>query len=510
MRLSFLLPFFTLFALTTAKYHIYHKPELIGRACKTALFRTAIFCVGENSYSLKCQCSNIDAMGSYLYCGYENSHGESTISGFENWFLAQCPNSTVEEMRQVYANVSNYIVDVSTIPNFNKSVPVHVPVRYKSKIYNVALRSGKAFYGNFGDSVYMGAGLMGYWAVIILCGAIVNFTSKFAPNLLLSTNKRFGNSSFVRLYRKHISVPATFRFSHTNNVFLGGLLPTRLESLIILGYFALNVAFECARIYYVANNTIFSSRSTQLSRIVGDRSGIISLFLMCLTFLFGGRNNFLIWLTGWKQSTFMTYHKWIARMLIIVVVLHSIAMLIYACIGQAFSYWILQDWYRWGCVATVAGAIIFIQAISWLRVNYYETFLCIHIVMAVFFLVGTWGHIDIFDENQWTSAAIAVWVFDRFVRIVRLSFFGIRTAKATVISNETLEITVPKHNWWPTFPGAFGYVHFMRTSLFWQSHPLTFVDTDGEHIKFFIKVKNGATKSIYKYLICLLYTSRCV
>ena len=313
---------------------------------------------------------------------------------------------------------------------------------------------------------------------------------------------------------------------------------------MIFVFFALNIILESVKYSYVAHNYLLrGGKGAQLSFYIAVRTGVVSMFLMCLTFLFGGRNNFMIWLTGWKQSTFMTYHKWVARTLILTVVVHSLGFLRYLAIKKVLDLYLTLDWYIWGCVATVACSIMWIQAFSWLRVHFYEAFLYLHIIMAVFFLVGTWKHVDWFGYTQWCYATAAVWGFDRFVRLVRIIHFGIRTAKVTVVSDETLEIVVPKHNWWPTFPGAFGYVYFMRTSLFWQSHPFCFVDSDENHIKFFVKVKNGATKSIYKYLMtqpnysckmkiavegpygdhkpvatydqvllysCLLYTSRCV
>jgi hypothetical protein len=45
---------------------------------------------------------------------------------------------------------------------------------------------------------------------------------------------------------------------------------------------------------------------------------------MSIAILFVGRNNLLIALTGWSQMTFMTLHRWTARVAALQAVVHSI------------------------------------------------------------------------------------------------------------------------------------------------------------------------------------------
>ncbi|KAK7687409.1 hypothetical protein QCA50_009274 [Cerrena zonata] len=62
--------------------------------------------------------------------------------------------------------------------------------------------------------------------------------------------------------------------------------------------------------------------------------------------------------------------------------------------------------------------------------------------MAIFFVVGVWHHAGSADQGyiQWSYASVAIWAFDRFVRILRLISFGVKKANVTLIADETLKV----------------------------------------------------------------------
>lgn len=63
----------------------------------------------------------------------------------------------------------------------------------------------------------------------------------------------------------------------------------------------------------------------QYSRYVADRTGIISLANMPLIWLFGTRNNALLWVTGWDFATYSNFHRWVARIATVQAAVHSVA-----------------------------------------------------------------------------------------------------------------------------------------------------------------------------------------
>lgn len=238
---------------------------------------------------------------------------------------------------------------------------------------------------------------------------------------------------------------------------------------------------------------------------MGDRTGVISSIIAPLLIVLAGRNNALLWLTGWHYATFVTYHKWVARVLVALVVVHAI------CFSISF-----QSTYRmnmaknnivWGTVGTVSGGLLLGLLLMQLRRRWYEVFLAIHIALAALFIAGAWIHVNEMGYVWFYYASVAVWVFDRVVRIVRLVGFGCPKSEVTLLANETLRIVVPKPKYWLITPGGHAFVHFMRPSCFWQSHPFTFTSMRADEssgskdsVVLYCKVKGGITHGLYQYL----------
>lgn len=67
-----------------------------------------------------------------------------------------------------------------------------------------------------------------------------------------------------------------------------------------------------------------TSSAQQILGIVTDRAGVLAVANMPILWLFGGRNNILLWMTGWNFATYNSFHRWISRVVIIQVIIHSI------------------------------------------------------------------------------------------------------------------------------------------------------------------------------------------
>lgn len=65
------------------------------------------------------------------------------------------------------------------------------------------------------------------------------------------------------------------------------------------------------------------------TKLIADRSGVLALWNMPIFFLLAGRNDFLVWLTGWPYGTFHVFHKWIARVSALMAMVHSVAYAVY-------------------------------------------------------------------------------------------------------------------------------------------------------------------------------------
>lgn len=343
---------------------------------------------------------------------------------------------------------------------------------------------------------------MGYWALLVLISALENFGSRYNPNAILAIKKWLNQWKLTRWLRCHVSLPALLNGQHTRTNRLMGVIPTRFESIILFCYFVLVVIGESVNYEVIQHNVYWPNKRDQVSRYIGDRSAIIAMFIIIPTYLFAGRNNILLWLTGWKQSTFYIFHKWLARTAIASSLVHTFAMLLNVYWCHTIHRRKYTQYWRWGSVAMVAGAVMLFQSLPFIRSHWYELFLYGHIILALFFLIGVWIHLHELGYAQYAYATASIWVFDRVIRILRIGSFGIRFAHITVADSETILMTIPEVITMkrPT-PGSFGYVYFLSDWCFFQSHPFCILQREDGTIVFSIKVKNGVTKRLYNNLV---------
>lgn len=78
-----------------------------------------------------------------------------------------------------------------------------------------------------------------------------------------------------------------------------------------------------------ADKLSFDRISHQVLRFVADRAGIMALSSLPILWLFSGRNGILLWITGWHFATFNLFHKTIARMAVLLGILHEIGYTVY-------------------------------------------------------------------------------------------------------------------------------------------------------------------------------------
>ena len=123
--------------------------------------------------------------------------------------------------------------------------------------------------------------------------------------------------------KQYLIIPAAFG-DRCSRPYGWCTIPPRLQSLTIFAFVTLNV-FLCSCSYYLTDGNLYwPEKSAQLLRFVSDRTGIISLANFPLVWLFGMRNDFLMWLTGWGFGTYNACHRWISRVATVQAVVHSL------------------------------------------------------------------------------------------------------------------------------------------------------------------------------------------
>ncbi|CEP24054.1 FRE2 [Cyberlindnera jadinii] len=440
------------------------------------------------------------------YCLYPPAIGTMTVCA-ANFFGAYSKNfnGTIKAMVDIcalyggshygkdyyydqYANATNYIESIEG---------VNLTSTYIYSPFSIPKNETQVYYKYY-QSVYYNWDMPSMFAGIFYCYFIFVFLIVGAVNYM----KRLGyqnslNNKWINMYRKYVSIPALFNNHHTEApVFLkvfSTLVPTRSETIIIFFFICLNILL--GTVHYDVLTT-YNSRYVQLTILVADRTGLLSFGLVPLLILFAGRNNFLIQLTGLPYTSFIMFHKWVARLMFLHALIHSCCWTAYGVHYGYLSYYASQRYWIWGIVATILGGLLWFQAFHVFRAKVYEIFLIIHIIFAALFIVGCWWHCYDFGYLEWIYASMALWCFDRLVRLLRMAAFGYREANVQYISDDTFKISIQRGKFFNSFPGSFAYLYFLTPYGFWQSHPFTIIDSalkEGE-ITVYIKAKRGMTK----------------
>lgn len=467
--------------------------------CNLQISLSVSYCA--TPYNATCLCANKNALATYAGClAFDNRNTTTAVNYMMN-YCEENGNVTVEKdwYEKSYQYFLSNAKTEKEIPNFNKTIPIDVPFKLDEAEMKLYERAYKQFLGNYDDSLYYGAGILGYWLLIMCIGAIVNWGKVMFPSL---TKKL--TSKPINLWRQYVSMPATFRKKKAEELrifkFFDSLIPSRFESIVIFLFYIVVLMIHAMNMHYVDGDPVFeNNKYNSQARNVADRTGITGTIMMPLVFLFSSRNNFLQWLTGWNYNTFVTYHRHIARVMFILIALHSILFTVLLRDDMSeFS----ETYMIWGVLATVSGGIILFQAMLFFRRRWYEIFLLIHILFAALYVAGTWIHVDELGYVWFVYPAVAVWCADRVVRIARLVIFGFPKARVSLLADDTIKVEIPKPSYWKTIPGGHAFIHFLKPTYFWQSHPFTFVESPADtHIILYCKVKGGITHSLYQLLV---------
>ncbi|KAF4461294.1 ferric reductase Fre2p [Fusarium albosuccineum] len=338
----------------------------------------------------------------------------------------------------------------------------------------------------YGYHFVYGAAMVVFWAVVVAIG-IVNHAILHISNLQLVRSKtpksgwKFWN--FYTWVLSRVTVPATFGNRCAQKVGWG-TVPPRIQSLTLFAFLILNIVLSIHGYRIVPVNMYFPSTEKQILRYASDRTGIISFANFPLIWLFGMRNNVLMWLTGWDFGTYNNFHRWVARIATLQAIIHSVGytLLIFKEGGwNYFVFWWSYFFWWVGEVATIFMSLIVGASFYWIRRQQYELFLVVHIIMSIILLVTMLGHVSIFsgefDALFWIPAFI--WVGDRVIRALRIAAFNPKfwdTWATTVYnpSSNIVRLVVP----WSTSlykpaPETFYYVHVLNGPRCWESHPFT-------------------------------------
>ena len=254
-----------------------------------------------------------------------------------------------------------------------------------------------------------------------------------------------------------------------------GTLPSRFQLVVMSLYCISQVAF-CVCLDYGVNG-----KAALLAELRG-RSGTLALFNMVPLFIFSARNNPLIYLMGISFDTFNLLHRWLGRIVMVEVVVHTVAWAINAVDAQnaQLAMASLRDspFLWWGLIGTAASVFLALHSPSPIRHAFYETFLHLHLIGAILALIGTYYHlkIDGLPQMPWFNAIVIIWVIERVLRLVRIFYFNVgkhaTKLQVKALPGEACRVDFHLPRRLNVAPGAHVYAYIPRVS-WWLSHPFS-------------------------------------
>lgn len=269
-----------------------------------------------------------------------------------------------------------------------------------------------------------------------------------------------------------------FRLSAAINM---GILPSRLHTTLLALYMGSNLVYMFILNWQNENRYAFCAE-------LRGRSGTLAAVNMVPLVILAGRNNPLIPLLQVSFDTYNLLHRWMGRVVVFEVLIHTLAWtIVQVADGGWESVWMRSLHDRFiavGVVGMIALAIIFVISASPIRHAFYETFLNAHIILAFVIFLLSYLHCIYAEipgglpQAPWFGAIAALWIIERLWRIKRLVWNSCSRrrgqAKAVIeaMPGEATRVTVhlPRHVDIP--PGSHAYLRFTAISP-WESHPFS-------------------------------------
>jgi hypothetical protein len=257
-----------------------------------------------------------------------------------------------------------------------------------------------------------------------------------------------------------------------------GTLPSRFHAILLSAFVLSNIS------YMLTLNYNRADKYSLVAELRG-RSGDLAIVNMIALIILAGRNNPLIPLLQISFDTYNLIHRWMGRIVVLEVIVHTAA---WAYVKHAASGWSgiwkmigTDPFTSWGTVGTVALVLIVLTSLSPVRHAFYETFLNVHILLAFTAILGAWLHCKISKLPQlpYIKAVLCLWVAERVARMARLAWYnyslkGKGWTKATIqaLPGDACRVTLHLPKKVNIKPGSHAYLRFSTLNV-WESHPFS-------------------------------------
>ncbi|EMD00448.1 hypothetical protein BAUCODRAFT_118214 [Baudoinia panamericana UAMH 10762] len=319
------------------------------------------------------------------------------------------------------------------------------------------------------------------WLAIVAVLFVNRWTNTLLKHLRRLANLNHSISSEGR--QSYFSIPNErlaklkrhlFRLSAATNI---GTLPTRLQTIVVVGYLALNFILCAVTINWHDKHAFYVEGR--------NRTGVLAVLNMIPLILLAGRNNPLLWLLDITFDTYNLLHRWIGRIVVLEAVTHA-SFWMAGMIATSGSHkgWAMikaamasSQLIMTGTIGACTLATILLLTPSIVRHAFYETFLHIHILLGIVAIAATWVHTKhLTTLHVFVQVAITCWVIERVLRVYSLvrnnTGRGVTKAEVEALPGDAVRITLRMARPWKFRPGQHIFL-YMPTVGLWTSHPFS-------------------------------------
>ncbi|KAI9766980.1 MAG: hypothetical protein M1840_005938 [Geoglossum simile] len=327
---------------------------------------------------------------------------------------------------------------------------------------------------------------LGLFCAVILCLRFAQMFNAHLRHLFSLTadskQQQFWSTNHAPLWpnlKIHFLYAPLWRKRHNREMRLStainmGTLPSRFHTTILLIYVFSNIAYSCILDYS-------QPRSAVIAEFRG-RTGVLALINMIPLVMLAGRNNPLIAILRVSFDTYNLLHRWMGRIVVAESLAHTLAWASNKILNSSWEemlHSLKKPYLLSGAIGTAAMVLIMIQSPSPIRHAFYETFLHIHILLALVAIIGVWVHLDLpkLPPLHYIWVVMLLWAFDRIARLWRILYRNISRRGSTMVSvqalpGEACRVTLNMPRPWTFKPGCHVYLYLPSITL-WQSHPFS-------------------------------------
>ncbi|CUM63820.1 uncharacterized protein PRCAT00001404001 [Priceomyces carsonii] len=466
---------------------------------------------GNNAKLYTCRCGNEVWLESISNCIFQES---SNVGQRDHALLhasKRCYKKSKQEIKISLKDFYIYHKNTSSLlrlANNSKDTVdlVTVPLKLNETDFQFYRNSFKNVRDQVNKTQWFGWALNFYWIFIMMISVI--WSNRHSVLFLLS-EKQVNNMKSI-LIQASLSALKNYNSPYYFADIFPMMIPTRIEFLAITCFWILVIIFSIVDYHMMIPNAYMGdSKFYYLLDFISYRTCIMSISLLPSMYLMGIRNNPLNNFVQWSRKTFITFHKTIALAMTLLAFIHSCVWTAYTIKEGDYSTWAIDAYWKWGISSMVSISLILLFSIKWLRMVLYDVFLFLHHFFSIAFIVSIYYHIYTLGWLSWCYSIIAIYSWDKLIRLVKIFFSGklIKRAEVEYFDSSLIKLSIPakkvalQHQ-----PGDYTFLYFLKPNFFargWQSHPFSVYPdpNDSNKLCCIIKVKRGITKSVYHHLL---------